>query len=217
MKEDNYKHRGMRLKMLELLREMGIKDENVLRAMNNVPRHLFLPSAFLQFAYDNRAFDIGSGQTISQPFTVAFQSSLLNVEPGDKVLEIGTGSGYQTCVLRSLGARVYSVERQKELYDATSFLMNKLGFKAHLFFGDGYKGLPAHAPFDKVLITCGAPKVPEALLSQLKIGGKLIVPIGAGEKQEMTEFIRLDQNEFGRKTHGVFSFVPMLEKKEFGK
>jgi len=202
--------------MLHELRELGIKDENVLRAMDRVPRHLFLPSAFLQFAYSNRAFDIGAGQTISQPYTVAFQSTLLAVEPSEKVLEIGTGSGYQTAVLYQLGARVFSVERQKELYDTTKLLLHQMAIRAHLFFGDGYKGLPVHAPFDKILITCGAPEVPQALLGQLKVGGKLIVPIGEGEKQKMTEFVRLGEKEFGRKVHGNFSFVPMLSKKEFG-
>jgi protein-L-isoaspartate(D-aspartate) O-methyltransferase len=216
MMEDNYRHKGMRREMLAELRELGITDERVLEAMDKVPRHLFLPSAFLQFAYQNRAFEIGAGQTISHPFTVAFQTQLLEVKEMEKVLEIGTGSGYQTSVLKALGARVFTIERQRSLYESTSLLLGKLGVKAHLFFGDGYKGVPAHAPFDKILITCGAPRVPEALLEQLKPGGKLIVPIGSGEKQEMTEIIRLNEREAVRKTHGTFSFVPMLEKRTFG-
>lgn len=212
--EDNYRHKGMRKRLIEKIRSKGIKDEKVLSAMMNVPRHAFLSSAFLEFAYEDKPFQIGAGQTISQPFTVAFQTQLLDVSPREKVLEIGTGSGYQAAVLCEMGAKVYTIERQKILYDKAKKMLKNLNYTAKVFFGDGYKGKPQFGPYDKILITCGAPSLPEKLLEQLKVGGKMVVPLGAGRMQEMTEIIKVEENEYQRKKHGTFSFVPMLEKKQ---
>lgn len=215
--EDNYRHQGMRRKMVDELREKGIHNEEVLNAMMAVPRHYFLSSAFLEFAYQNKAFQIGAGQTISHPYTVAFQTQLLDLEKGMQVLEIGTGSGFQTSILCEMKAKVYSIERQRSLYMKTKTLIPKLGYKARLFYGDGYKGREAFAPFDRILVTCGAPFVPEALMKQLKIGGKLIIPVGEGEKQTMTEINRISESEFEQSEHGHFSFVPMLQARELRK
>lgn len=211
---DNFKHQGLRKLLLDSLREKGIDDEAVLQAMNAVPRHYFLDEAFLNFAYADKAFQIGSGQTISQPYTVAFQSSLLNIKRWDKVLEIGTGSGYQTAVLHKLGAKVFSIERQKELYLKTKELLPKLNVLAKLFYGDGYKGLPSFAPFDKILITCGAPFVPQELLNQLKVGGVLVIPVGGDKKQIMQRIIKISDEEYETENFGEFSFVPFLSDKE---
>ena len=212
--EDTYMHKGQRRKLLEELRDMGIRDERVLSAMDEVPRHFFMDSAFSQFAYSNKAFPIAAGQTISQPHTVAKQSELLEAQPGDSILEIGTGSGYQCAVLCALGFKVHSIERQKDLYDRTTPFLKRLGYRAHCYYGDGYKGKKAFAPFDGILVTCGAPHIPEALLGQLAIGGKLIIPLddaSAGEgKQTMTEVCRVDEGTFTKQTHGTFAFVPML-------
>ncbi len=210
---DTYRHKGLRRKLIESLRQKGIRDERVLEAMDRVPRHFFLSSAFLEFAYENRAFSIGAGQTISHPSTVARQTELLELKRGDKVLEIGTGSGYQTCVLCEMGARVWSIERQKELYDQTTPLIQELGYRPNLYFGDGYKGKSAFAPFDKVLVTCGAPSIPQDLLKQIKLGGKMIIPVGEGATQIMLEIVKVGENEFTRLEHGNFSFVPMLVDK----
>jgi len=210
---DTYKHKGLRKQLVVELRKMGIQDERVLDAIFSVPRHYFLSSAFLEFAYDNKAFQIGAGQTISQPYTVAKQTELLELREGDKVLEIGTGSGYQTCVLCQMGAKVFSIERQKLLYDKTSPLVKRLGFRPQLFYGDGYKGKKAYAPFNKILVTCGAPFIPEDLLFQLVIGGKMIIPVGEGDSQMMTEIVRTGDNSFGKKEHGKFAFVPMLQER----
>lgn len=207
---DTYRHKGLRRRLIDDLRELGIKDEVVLEAIYNVPRHYFLSSAFLKYAYDNKAFQIGAGQTISQPFTVAKQTELLQLQKGDKVLEIGTGSGFQTCVLCELGAKVWSIERQKELFDKTQPLIKALGYRPQLYYGDGYKGKPAFAPFDKIIVTCGAPYIPEALLGQLSIGGKLVIPVGEGRTQRMIELTRNSSTDFSRKEHGDFAFVPML-------
>jgi protein-L-isoaspartate(D-aspartate) O-methyltransferase len=207
---DTYRHKGLRRRLIEDLREMGIKDERVLDAIYNVPRHYFLASAFLKYAYDNKAFQIGAGQTISQPFTVAKQTELLKVEKGDKILEIGTGSGFQTCVLCEMGAKVWSIERQKELFDKAKPLINALGHRPNLYYGDGYKGKPAFAPFNKIIVTCGAPFIPEALLSQLALGGTLVIPVGEGRTQRMIELTRNSETDFSRKEHGDFAFVPML-------
>ncbi len=215
--DDTFKHQGMRKLLINQIREKGIKDEVVLSAMMKVPRHFFFNQAFLNQAYSDSAFQIGSGQTISQPFTVAYQSSLLDVKKGEKVLEIGTGSGYQTCVLLELGAKVFSIERQKELYDKSSVQLPLMGYTPKLFYGDGYKGLPTYAPFDKILITCGAPFVPEDLLKQLKIGGLMIIPIGAGEVQMMTIIKKTGENTFEKNELKSFRFVPMLENKDWGK
>jgi len=212
--EDNYRHKGLRRNLLAQLRLKGIKNEEVLGAMESVPRHFFMSSAFLKFAYEDKAFPIGSDQTISQPYTVAFQSSILRVSPGMKVLEIGTGSGYQTCVLEKLGAKVFSIERQRALFLKTDQLLNKMGSKSRRFYGDGYKGKSAFGPYDRVLVTCGAPFIPEELLKQLKIGGVLVIPVGEGEKQQMQRFTKQSETEFSREEFGDFSFVPMLQDRE---
>lgn len=215
--EDNFKHQGMRKKLIDSLREKGIDNEEVLSAMMRVPRHFFLDLAFLNQAYSDSAFQIGAGQTISQPFTVAYQTSLLNIKKGDKVLEIGTGSGYQTSVLVELGAKVFSIERQKELFDRTKDLLPAMRYSPKLFYGDGYKGLPAYAPFDKILITCGAPFIPEELVKQLKVGGIMVIPVGAGEVQVMNLIKKVSESSIEKKELKNFRFVPMLENKEWGK
>lgn len=214
---DTYRDKGLRLQLIKELRQMGITDERVLDAMNKIPRHWFLDRAFLEFAYDNKAFQIGAGQTISAPYTVAFQTQLLELEKGEKVLEIGTGSGFQTAVLVEMGAKVYSIERQKLLYENAKTMFQNLGYRPHTFYGDGYKGKKGYAPFDKVLVTCGAPYVPEDLLHQMRIGGKMIIPLGEGKMQTMTEIVKLSETDFTKIDHGAFSFVPMLEKREFRK
>jgi protein-L-isoaspartate(D-aspartate) O-methyltransferase len=211
--KDTNKHKGLRNQLVKLLEEKGITDKNVLEAIKTIPRHLFLNSSFEDFAYQDKAFPIGAGQTISQPYTVAFQSQLLQVKKGDKVLEIGTGSGYQTAVLCLLGAKVYTVERQNELFKTTSLLLPKLGIRPkHLSFGDGYKGLPNHAPFDSIIVTAGAPIIPKPLMAQLKIGGKLVIPVGDKE-QIMTMLIRKNETQFEKHEFGDFRFVPLLENK----
>ncbi len=209
--EDTYRHKGLRKKLVDEIRKKGILNENILAAINRVPRHLFLDSGFLNFAYEDKPFPIGSGQTISQPYTVAFQTQLLDVQPGDKILEIGTGSGYQACVLEQLGAEVYSIERQKKLYVKTKALLSKMGYKASLFWGDGYLGLPNTAPFDSILITAAAPEIPETLLSQLKSGGVLVVPVGGGGVQTMMRFSKSSSGKINKQTFGAFQFVPMLK------
>lgn len=211
---DTYKHIGMRRKLVGVLKDQGIVDEDVLSAIEKVPRHLFLDRAFEKQAYENIAFQIGAGQTISQPFTVATQSSLLEIRKGDKVLEIGTGSGYQTAVLLELGAKVYSIERQKELFDKTKTLLPRLGYKANLYYGDGYKGKPAFAPFDKIIITCGAPFVPSGLINQLKTGGFMVIPVGEGRVQLMKRLHKVAPDNVIEEEFGNFSFVPMLEERE---
>ena len=207
------KHEGLRNQLAKQLAEKGITDQNVLEAIKKIPRHLFLDSSFEDFAYVDKAFPIGAGQTISQPYTVAFQSQLLEVKKDQKILEIGTGSGYQTAVLCLLGAKVYSVERQNELFKTTSLLLPKLGIRPkHLSFGDGYKGLPNHAPFDGIIVTAGAPIIPQPLMAQLKIGGKLVIPLGE-EVQVMTLLIRKNETQFEKHEFGDFKFVPLLENK----
>ena len=210
---DSFKHKGLRQKLVDVLISKGIKDKGVLNAISKVPRHLFMDSGFLDHAYQDKAFPIAANQTISQPYTVAFQTELLDVNENDKVLEIGTGSGYQTAVLCLLGAEVYSVERQLELFKKSSLFLPKIGFVVkRLVFGDGYKGLKEDAPFDRILVTAGAPYVPKELLSQLMIGGRLVIPIG-NEEQIMTLFIRTGPKTFEKYEHGKFKFVPMLENK----
>jgi protein-L-isoaspartate(D-aspartate) O-methyltransferase len=208
---DTYKHKGMRKKLIQELREMGITNENVLSAFDSVPRHYFLDKTFEKQAYSNMAFRIGAEQTISHPFTVTFQTELLDIKNGEKVLEIGTGSGFQTAVLCEMGAKVYSIERQKELYLTTKPLLSKLGYRATLKYGDGYLGWPTYGPFDKIIITCGAPFIPEDLVEHLKPGGKLIIPVGEGEKQEMILIDKRMDGECDIYKKGVFSFVPMLK------
>lgn len=211
--KDTFKHQGLRQQLVETIEAKGIKDKNVLDAIGKIPRHLFMDSSFLDHAYQDKAFPIAADQTISQPYTVAFQSELLQINPGDKVLEIGTGSGYQTAVLCLLGAKVFSVERQHELYKKTSKFLPKLNYRAKkLIFGDGYIGLEDEAPFDSIIVTAGAPFVPKPLLSQLKIGGRLVIPVGDAV-QTMTLFIRKGPKEFEQHEFGEFRFVPLLEDK----
>ncbi|MFD2891421.1 protein-L-isoaspartate(D-aspartate) O-methyltransferase [Flavobacterium chuncheonense] len=211
--KDTSKHQGLRNQLAKQLEEKGIKDKNVLDAIKKIPRHLFLNSSFENFAYQDKPFPIGAGQTISQPYTVAFQTQLLEVKKDDKVLEIGTGSGYQTAVLCTMGAKVFSVERQNELFKTTSLLLPKLGIRPkHLSFGDGYKGLPNYAPFDSIIVTAGAPFIPQPLLAQLKIGGRLVIPVGENV-QIMTLLIRKNETQFEKHEFGEFRFVPLLEDK----
>ena len=212
MQEDNYRHKGMRKSLVEELKNKGISDENVLNAINAVPRHVFLDSSFLNFAYQDKAFPIGSGQTISQPFTVAFQSSLLEIKKNMKVLEIGTGSGYQACVLAEMGAKVFSIERQRKLYTKTKAFLAEFPYRIKMFLGDGNKGLPTYGPFDRILITAAAPEIPQALIDQLKVGGMMVIPLC--ENDEHQTMLRLTKQEDGtlkREEHGDFRFVPMLK------
>ena len=210
---DSFKHKGLRQKLVDNLILRGIKNEAVLEAIRKVPRHWFMDSGFLDHAYQDKAFPIAANQTISQPYTVAYQTALLEVETNHKVLEIGTGSGYQTAILCRLQAEVYSIERQLELFKKTSLFLPKIGYVAkRLIFGDGYKGLKADAPFDRILVTAGAPFVPRPLLEQLKIGGRLVIPVGDKE-QVMTLYIRTSQKSFKKQEFGNFKFVPMLVNK----
>ena len=211
--QDSFRYKGMRKRLIEELREKGIINEEVLAALDAVPRHFFLDSSFAEQAYSNMPFQIGSGQTISHPYTVAFQTQLLELKKGEKVLEIGTGSGFQTSILAELGGKVYSIERHKELHLKAKLILRKLKLNAQLSFGDGFKGLPNFAPFDKVIITCGAPFVPVELVQQLKIGGIMIIPVGEGETQQMQKITKISESETEIEELGVFSFVPMLEKK----
>jgi len=211
---DSYKHQGLRKLLVQSIRQKGIADLQVLTAMETVPRHFFFDSSFLEYAYEDKPFPIGAGQTISQPYTVAFQSELLQIRKNDKVLEIGTGSGYQACILAEMGAKVFTIERQKTLFDRTSKFLPVVGYPSiKTFFGDGYKGLPAFAPFDKMIVTAAAPYVPDALLDQLKPGGILVIPVGANDVQIMTTITRNSDNTFAKKEYGAFRFVPMLEDK----
>ena len=210
---DSFKHKGLRQKLVENLILKGIKNESVLEAIRKVPRHWFMDSSFLDHAYQDKAFPIAANQTISQPYTVAYQTELLEVEANHKVLEIGTGSGYQTAVLCLLEAEVYSIERQLELFKKTSLFLPKIGYVAkRLIFGDGYNGLKADAPFDRILVTAGAPFVPKPLLAQLKVGGRLVIPVGDKE-QVMSVFVRTSQKSFKKQEFGNFKFVPMLGDK----
>jgi len=212
--QDTYKHKGQRKKLTEELKKQGIDDEKVLSAILKIPRHFFLDIGFDKLAYQNKAFPIGAGQTISQPYTVAFQTQLLSIKKGDKVLEIGTGSGYQTAVLLELGAKVYTIERQKELFQNSRIFLASLGYEAHFFYGDGYKGKPTYGPFDKIIVTAGAPYIPEDLKKQLKVGGILVIPVGDSEKQIMYSVIRVSKTGYKETELGNFMFVPMLEGKQ---
>lgn len=209
MVQDNYKQRGLRNKLVKKLRLKGIKSESVLEALNRVPRHVFFDDALLHHAYEDKAFPIGQGQTISQPYTVAFQTEMLNIQPGDKVLEIGTGSGYQASVLLELGAKVYTIEYNKALYEHTKKTLPELGYKPFFFYGDGSKGIPSKAPFDKILVTAGAPFVPEALTNQLAEKGILIIPVGDRERQKMIRITKKD-GELIQEEFDYFAFVPLL-------
>ncbi len=211
--KDTYKHKGLRQQLVNTIKEKGIKDEKVLDAIGRIPRHLFMDSGFIDHAYQDKPFPIAADQTISQPYTVAFQTELLQVKKGDKILEIGTGSGYQAAVLIEMGAKLYSIERQQELFKKTSKFLPKLGYRAKkLTFGDGYIGLEEEAPFDGIIVTAGAPFVPKPLLNQLKIGGRLVIPVG-DDVQTMTLYVRKGEKEFEKHDHGSFRFVPLLEDK----
>lgn len=212
---DTYRHKGLRRQLSVLLKEKGIIDAGVLKAIEAVPRHLFLNSSFIDHAYEDKAFPIGAGQTISRPHTVAFQSELLELKKGEKVLEIGTGSGYQTCVLLEMGVKVFTIERQKELFDKTKLFLPSIGYNPKFYYGDGYKGLPVFAPFDKILITAGAPLIPQALIEQLKVGGRMVIPIGE-TIQTMTLIKKLSDKSLEKTEFGEFKFVPLLENKEWG-
>ncbi|MCG9910934.1 MAG: protein-L-isoaspartate(D-aspartate) O-methyltransferase [Flavobacteriales bacterium] len=213
--EDSYRDKGLRKQLLAELRQKGITDERVLAAMDRIPRHLFVDSAFKELSYRDMALRIGAGQTISQPYTVAFQTQLLQIEKTDKVLEVGTGSGYQAAVLAEMGVRVFTIERQKELYESSKTFLPKLNpqYKIRFFYGDGYKGIPAYAPYDKIIVTCGAPYIPEELIKQLKPGGKAVIPVGEGEVQKMTLLTKNENGEIHTEEKGDFRFVPMLENK----
>jgi len=214
---DNFEAKGKRKKLVEELRQKGISDEEVLRAVNTVPRHIFMDPAFLIHAYVDKAFPISSGQTISQPYTVAIQTSLLQVKKRDKILEIGTGSGYQAAVLAEMGARVYTIERFRELYLKAQATLSALGYSADFFFGDGHAGKPQYGPFDGIIITAATQEIPETLLKQLKVGGKLVAPLGDNNSQVMTLVERTSEDTFEYSSHGSFIFVPLLKGTVNGK
>ena len=211
--KDSYKHKGKRKILIAKLKEMGINDEAILEAFDAVPRHYFLDLVFEAQAYQNMAFQIGSGQTISHPYTVAFQTQLLELKKGMKVLEIGTGSGFQTCILCKLGVKVFSIERHKELHKKAKTIIDYFKFSARLFFGDGYKGNKTYGPYDRILVTCGAPEVPAELLAQLKPGGIMVIPVGDGKEQKMIKLKKDSEGKVSEEEFGTFKFVPMLERK----
>lgn len=209
IQQDDYKHKGMRRSLIRILVKKGITDQRVLKAIENVPRHFFFENAFLEQAYQDKAFPIGEGQTISQPYTVAFQSELLEVRPGEKILEIGTGSGYQCCVLLELGAKVYTMEYIRKLHERSKAMLNRMGYQAHFVHGDGSRGLPSYAPYDKIIVTAGAPSVPNDLLKQLAIGGRLIIPVGDDKKQKMLRLTKQNENTIMKEEYDFFSFVKL--------
>lgn len=209
--QDTYRHKGLRRNLVEEIKQKGITNPKVLEAINTVPRHLFMDSGFINFAYKDSAFPIGAGQTISQPYTVAFQTQMLDIQPMEKVLEIGTGSGYQTAVLLELGAKVYTIERQKELYLKAKAQLESMGYHPHFFYGDGYLGMPSYGPYSKILVTAGAPEIPDALITQLQVGGKLICPVGDNQTQIMTLVEKVSESDIKITTHGNFIFVPLLK------
>lgn len=212
MLEDTYRHKGLRRKLAQTVKNKGIRDERIIHAIEKIPRHYFFDQAFLEHAYQDKAFPIGQGQTISQPYTVAFQTQLLEIREGDKVLEIGTGSGYQACILLELGAEVFTIEYIKTLYQTAKSFLPEMGYRPHFFHGDGTKGLPAFAPFNKIIVTAAAPEIPQPLLDQLKIGGILVIPVGDDSLQKMMRIIKLDENEYKEESHDFFSFVPLVGK-----
>jgi protein-L-isoaspartate(D-aspartate) O-methyltransferase len=212
--EDTYLHKGLRKKLVEEVESKGIKDKRVLEALNKVPRHLFMDSSFVHFAYKDQAFPIAANQTISQPYTVAFQTELLCIQNGDKVLEVGTGSGYQAAILIEMGAQVFTIERHKILNLGAQELLNKLLYRPKFFYGDGFEGLPTYAPFDKIIITAGTPEIPKKLIEQLKTGGKMVIPYGARNAQTMILIEKTSEKEYKSSEHGTFVFVPMLKGKE---
>ena len=211
--EDTYRHKGLRRQLVEEVRKKGITDEAVLNAIGKIPRHAFMDSGFINFSYKDSAFPIAAGQTISQPYTVAFQTQLLDVKTHEKILEIGTGSGYQAAVLIEMGASVYTIERQRELYIKSQQLLNQLGYKTNFFYGDGYAGLPAFAPFDKILVTAGATEIPDTLVRQLKTGGRMVIPVGGSDRQEMMLVVKKSDDDIEVTHHGGFVFVPFLKGK----
>jgi protein-L-isoaspartate(D-aspartate) O-methyltransferase len=215
--EDTYLHKGKRKALVAELRKKGIQNEAVLEAINTLPRHFFFDTALISHAYEDKAFPIGEGQTISQPYTVAFQSSLLAISPGDKILEIGTGSGYQASILHLLGAQVVSIEYQQKLFDHTRRFLERLGIQLQLFYGDGTGGVPALAPYDKIIVTAGAPVVPEALIQQLKIGGILVIPVGDRSKQSMVKITKTSATKIQKEEFEGFAFVPLLGKEGWDK
>lgn len=210
---DNYRERGARKQLVNHLESRGIQDQRVLYAIGKVPRHFFFDETFWNQAYRDIAFPIGDGQTISQPYTVAYQSELLHVNVGDRVLEIGTGSGYQTCILLELGAEVYTIERQENIYNRTIQVLPYMGYKPHFFLGDGSNGIPEHGPYDKIIVTAGAPFVPEVMLKQLKLGGLLVIPVGDENSQKMVTILRIAENDFERIELDTFRFVPLVGDK----
>ena len=212
MFEDNYRHKGMRRQLIRTLVSKGINDEAVLKAVEAVPRHFFFEQAFLEHAYQDKAFPIGEGQTISQPYTVAVQTQLLNIKPGDKVLEIGTGSGYQCCILMEVGANVFTIEYNKKLYDQAKVQLRSMGYRPHFHLGDGTKGWPTFAPYDKIIVTAGAPTVPEALIDQLAPGGILVIPVGGEDHQEMLRITKDSDGKLKTDKHDYFRFVPLVGK-----
>ncbi len=212
MLEDSYRHKGMRKSLVRVVQEKGIKDQRVLKALEQVPRHFFFEKAFLEQAYQDKAFPIGEGQTISQPYTVAYQTELLEVQPSDKVLEIGTGSGYQCSVLLQLTPQVYTIEYNEVLYHKALKQFKIMGLQPHTYLGDGSEGLPQHAPYHKIIVTAGAPIIPKTLLTQLTIGGKLVIPVGDTGVQKMLRITRVDQEEFTKEEYDNFKFVPLLGK-----
>lgn len=211
---DSFLHKGLRRQLVETLRSKGIQDERILRAIGHVPRHMFMDSSFIRFSYKDQAFPIGEGQTISQPYTVAFQTQLLEVEERNRILEIGTGSGYQAAILMEMGALVYTIERQRKLFLKAQQTLTELGYKCHFFYGDGFLGKPSYGPFDRILVTAGAEEVPEILGSQLKPGGIMVIPVGNRQSQTMIRIVRKKEDEFVRTEHGAFVFVPMLNGTE---
>jgi protein-L-isoaspartate(D-aspartate) O-methyltransferase len=211
--KDTYRHQGKRKLLIEELKRMGIQKTAILDAFYQVPRHFFMDLALDDLAYTNAAFQIGSGQTISHPYTVAFQTELLEVQRKMKVLEIGTGSGFQTCILCALGTKVYSIERHEELHLKADAMVKHFKFDARLRYGDGFRGWPSYAPFDRIIVTCGAPEIPLELKKQLAVGGIMIIPVGEGVEQVMLKIVRLNENEFTQQQFGTFKFVPMLEQK----
>ncbi|MGE4288756.1 MAG: protein-L-isoaspartate(D-aspartate) O-methyltransferase [Salinivirgaceae bacterium] len=210
MLNDGYREKGLRQQLVNEIKKKGITDSRIIDAIGKIPRHLFMDSAFVNFAYVDKAFPIGSGQTISQPYTVAFQTELLDIKKGDKVLEIGTGSGYQTAVLMELGAKVFTIERQRELFLKAQHFLPKLGYNPQFFYGDGYLGKPTYGPFNKILITAGAPEIPPVLLEQLTIGGYMVIPFGITE-QTMLRITKTSETEYSEEQFGTFCFVPLLK------
>jgi protein-L-isoaspartate(D-aspartate) O-methyltransferase len=210
---DNYREKGARKQLVDLLKKKGIEDEGVLKAIGKVQRHYFFDETFWNQAYKDIAFPIGEGQTISQPYTVAYQTQLLHIKKGDKVLEIGTGSGYQSCILLELGAKVYTIERQEKLYERTIQVLPYMGYKPNFFLGDGSKGIAEHAPYDKIIVTAGAPLVPEILLKQLAIGGILVIPVGDAETQKMVTILKTAENDYEKHVLDTFRFVPLVGDK----